>query len=287
MRRIAREMQQSVGGLKLESTTDIEGPHNVLDMCMAPGGFLSVALDLNPDAHALAFSLPLTQGGHAVLLRPHPNVRTRFLDITMLAADMGTIEIPAQHPDSEKSLLSRQLAPGQRFDLVICDGQVLRTHKRAAYREEREAQRLTTTQLALGLEHVKTGGTMVMLLHKVEAWRTVFLLHTFSKFASLKLFKPSKSHATRSSFYMIATDIQREQPEVESAIGRWKMQWSAATFGTDEECKQSFQAENSDVKQILEDFGPKLVELGREVWITQARALKSASFMKKRAPSDD
>jgi hypothetical protein len=31
---------------------------SILDWCMAPGGFLAVALRLNPDAWALAFGLP-------------------------------------------------------------------------------------------------------------------------------------------------------------------------------------------------------------------------------------
>jgi len=55
----------------------------------------------------------------------------------------------------------------------------------------REARRLAVTQLAIGLEHVKIGGTMVVLLHKVEATDTVSLLYRFSKFSSVKLFKPT------------------------------------------------------------------------------------------------
>ena len=52
----------------------------------------------------------------------------------------------------------------QTFDLVICDGQVLRTHARAGYKEAREARKLIVTQLALGSEHVRQGETMVVLL---------------------------------------------------------------------------------------------------------------------------
>src|SRR2546423_6558730 len=75
-------------------------------------------------------------------------------------------------PDA-RSLLPQQFDPGQLFDLVLCDGQVLRTHVRAPYREMREARRLAVTQLAIGLEHLRIGGTMVVLLHKVEATDTV------------------------------------------------------------------------------------------------------------------
>jgi hypothetical protein len=134
-------------------------------------------------------------------------VALEFLDITMLAADMGAVVIPADHPDAN-NMLPRRFDPFQLFNLVLCDGQVLRTHTRAAYREKREARRLTTTQLAISLEHVKFGGSMIVLLHKVEAVDTVSLLYMFSKFSSAKLFKPTKHHAKRSSFYMITTDIQ-------------------------------------------------------------------------------
>ena len=63
---------------------------------------------------------------------------------------------------------------------------------------------------------------MIVLLHKLEAPDTVSLLYTFSKFSSVKLFKHSKFHATRSSFYMIATNVQRQHQEIDIAIDTWK-----------------------------------------------------------------
>jgi hypothetical protein len=111
---------------------------------MAPGGFLATALRLNPRACALGFSLPPSEGGHKVLLPEDPNIEVRFLDITMLAADMGVSDIPPENPEA-KSFFPRPFNPGQVFDLVLCDGQVLRTHVRACYRETREASRLTLT----------------------------------------------------------------------------------------------------------------------------------------------
>ena len=46
-----------------------------------------------------------------------------------------------------------------------------------------------------------------MLLHKVEVWDTFQILYAFSGFASVQLYKPKKYHATRSSFYLIATNV--------------------------------------------------------------------------------
>jgi hypothetical protein len=144
---------------------------------------------------------------HKALLPRDPNVRLRFLDVTMLATDMGVSVIPAEHVDAG-NFLPQQFDPSQVFDLVLCDGRVLRTHARASYREKREARRLTIVQLALGLEHVRPGGTMVVLLHKLEAWDTVSLLYRFAKFSSVRFFKPKTGHAKRSSFYMVASDIK-------------------------------------------------------------------------------
>jgi hypothetical protein len=108
-----------------------------------------------------------------------------FLDVNMLAPDMGVESVPPEHPEA-LDFLPRQLQSQKVFDLVICDGQVLRTHERAAHRETREATRLTLEQLARSLE--------------------------------------------------------------------------------------------PDVNDVLDDFGPRLVELGRSVWETQVDALAVAPF---------
>jgi 23S rRNA U2552 (ribose-2'-O)-methylase RlmE/FtsJ len=278
MKEIGQEMHRSTCALAI-SKMGANSP-TILDMCMAPGGFLATTLNINPGARAVGFSLPVSQGGHKALLPRDPNVTLKFLDITMLAADMGVIGIPAEHPEA-KNLLSQQFDPGQLFDLVLCDGQVLRTHVRAAHREMREARRLSVTQLAIGLGRVKIGGTMVVLLHKVEATDTVSLLYRFNKFSSVKLFKPTRHHAKRSSFYMIATNIQSQHSEAVLAVERWKRLWKVATFGTDVEYEEELRTECLDAEEVLGEFGRELVRLGREIWGIQAKALEKAPFIKK------
>jgi 23S rRNA U2552 (ribose-2'-O)-methylase RlmE/FtsJ len=278
MKEIGQEMHQSTGAFAISSTS--ANSPIILDICMAPGGFLATTLDLNPGAHALGFSLPVSEGGHRVLLRRDPNITLKFLDVTMLAADMGVTDFSAEHPEA-RNLLPQQFCPGQLFDLVLCDGQVLRTQVRVANRENRQARRLAVTQLAIGLERVKIGGTMVVLLHKVEAADTVSLLYTFNKFSSIKLFKPTRHHAKRSSFYMIATDIQSQHSEAVLAVERWKRQWKVATFGTDVDYKEELRADCLHADEVLGEFGSELVRLGREIWRIQARALEEAPFIKK------
>ena len=184
---------------------------------MAPGGFLSAAMQCIPNAIATAYSLPFAAGGHKVLMPEHTNVKITMLDITMLAADLDTDDIPEEHPDSA-NFLPKYFSDGREFDIVFCDGPVLRTQTRADYRVHTEPRRLSVTQLALGLGHSRPGGTMVVLLHKFEGPITMEILHLFAQFSSIKLFKPPRAHAKRSSFYMVASNVQVEHPEAVKAV---------------------------------------------------------------------
>ncbi|KUI53567.1 hypothetical protein VP1G_00842 [Cytospora mali] len=287
MGRIAREMHSLTRAFTIR--TRGAGHPMVLDMCAAPGTYLSFALQTNPGAGAVGFSLPPEQGGHKLVLETSETVRIKFLDVTMLAADMGVpiSDIPPDHPHA-KDFRPAEFHPGLTFDLVLCDGQVLRTHKdhRAEYRERREARRLTLTQLALGLEHLRPGGTMIVLLHRFEAWDTVLLLHTFTRFSTVKTFKPRFDHAKKSSFYMVATDVQSTKAEAVAAVEGWKEDWKAATFETDDErwrqIRPEIRANVPDVDEFLDEFGPELVRMGKKIWTIQADALERAPFMRRR-----
>ncbi|CAI0653745.1 unnamed protein product [Colletotrichum noveboracense] len=279
MKGIGTELHRKNQALKIKGTA--LGQKRILDMCMAPGGFLAVALEKNPDAHALGFSLPVSQGGHKPLLLSSRNVDVKFMDITMLAQDMGVTDIPSDHPDSA-NFISQQLGPQDKFHLILCDGQVLRRHGefRAQYREKCEARRLTVTQLAIGLEHLQPGGTMVVLLHKVEAWDTVLLLRDFSKFSTVRLFKPSRSHVKRSSFYMITSKVQSQSAAAAAAVKVWKEVWRVSTFDLKGEMKHNWQEEEPSAKDVIDEFGDQLIRLRRNVWKTQAEALERATFIK-------
>lgn len=51
----------------------------VLDLCMAPGGFLETALEHDTRSQITAFSLPAAQGGHQILM-PRPQGRSEVLE---------------------------------------------------------------------------------------------------------------------------------------------------------------------------------------------------------------
>ncbi|KAI9831545.1 MAG: hypothetical protein M1819_004775 [Sarea resinae] len=307
MQRIGDELQECTGALSLGDHLDSGDPIQILDLCMAPGGYTACALKHNPSATACGITLAPEQGGHRMLLDP-ALVQTLYLDITLLAAEYDIIDpvpgrAPHHHP-AQAELLPLRPFLEQQFQLVFCDGQVLRTHARAAHRAHLEPTRLTLSQLILALQRVARGGTVVMLLHKVEAPHTAALLARFDAFASVQLFKPRRVHAIRSSFYLVAKDVQPQCPAARAAVLAWKEAWARATFGPvgldDDDDDDGTTAgldndndndgrtaddsiRNADERRILgmlEAFGPRLVELGRPVWRTQATALSRMKFAK-------
>lgn len=122
---------------------------------------------------------------------------------------------------------------------------------------------------------------MVILLHKVEKFDSISLLYKFNKFSWVQLFKPTRHHTKRSSFYIIATNIQSQHPDAVRAVEHWKRQWKIATFGTDDEYESELQGACLNAEEVIEEFGPTLVDMGREIWRMQARALEKAPFVKK------
>jgi 23S rRNA U2552 (ribose-2'-O)-methylase RlmE/FtsJ len=274
MQRIGEEIHNTTMGLATRTV-----PGTILDMCVAPGGFLATAKRLNPGAEVMGFSLPPSDGGYSVLLPEDQQSSVTFLDITMLAADMGVTNLPEGHQDIG-NFLPRQFGETQLFELVVCDGQVLRTHTREPSREAREPTRLKTVQLALGLEHMKPGGTILVLFHKLESWDTACYVRKFSEFSSVRLFKPRAGHATRSSFYMVASNVQSQHPNALLAVEKWKAVWRAATFGSEEEFIEALCDAGPSAEKLLEEFGSELVNHGREIWLVQAQALARASFVK-------
>ncbi|SLM35606.1 S-adenosyl-L-methionine-dependent methyltransferase-like [Lasallia pustulata] len=277
MQGIGDELQASTDALTV--TSERGEVVKILDICMAPGGYTASALKYNPAAIACGVTLPLAKGGHKLLL-PSSQYSVEFLDITMLASEFGVDEVPSAHPEHD-SFSSERPYLGQTFHLVFCDGQVLRTHQRAEHREQHEALRLTVSQLIFALQRIRPGGTLVMLLHKIEAWDTTELLCTFSRFSSLQLFKPEKKHAIRSSFYLVAKNVQPNGDAAKQAVEVWKQAWWRATFGGQNGAGEAkVIPDEGNVQTVLDEFGKALVMLGRPIWDVQANALRKTDFVK-------
>ena len=210
----------------------------------------------------------------------------------MLAEEFGVTSIPADHPDAGNFSTKRPWHDTS-FDLVFCDGQVLRTHSVASYRARKEATRLICSQLILAMQRIKPGGTFIMLLHKSEMWQTIRLLSIFDRIATIRLFKPAKTHATRGSFYLIATNVDPELTAAVEAVAEWKTAWKEATFPDNvddhddtehdnehmgENAEETDKQNKEEVSELLASFGEHLIELSEHVWRIQKDALKKAPW---------
>lgn len=285
MQRIGDELQRVTSALSVQLTQGSEPA--ILDLCMAPGGFSMAALKHNPNAILHGISLPQPQGGHQLLIpdwENNPKIAVDFRDITMFAVEMGLAadlsDIPANHPD-RSAFSSDRPFQGMEFDLVLCDGQVLRTHPRLGYREKCEELRLLTSQLVLALQRVRHGGTIILLLHRLDSWRSVALMHAFAAFSDIRLFKPRSGHAMRTSFYLIARNVRPSARSALEAVAAWKEQWKASTLGENRESDEEAADNASDdtVNAVMGMFGPRVTQLAVPVFSIQATALRKAPFM--------
>jgi SAM-dependent methyltransferase len=258
-------------------------------MGMAPGGFTSALLRRRPRATVRGVTLPPEIGGLEVMLpnwRSDERLQIEFLDVTMLADEMGTpaASVPGTHADSGNFSSHRPFS-GEEFDLVICGAAVQRAHARAAYRESRERLRLITSQLVVALDRVREGGSLVLLLHKPEAWSNVDLLNTFTRFSEVRLFKPRNFHAIRSSCYMVATKLRPRDADALAAVSTWMARWNAATFGDDAALKACLDVSEDRIRSVLESFGLQFIALATPIWKIQAARLRKV-FLKRGVQRD-
>jgi 23S rRNA U2552 (ribose-2'-O)-methylase RlmE/FtsJ len=282
---IGRELDKETSVITL-ATQWKRHPPRVLDMGMAPGGFSATVLRKSPTATIRGITLPKEMGGLEVMLRQWESdarVRIEFVDVTMLTDELGrpTTTIPNTHPDV-RNFSSQRPFQNEKFDLVFCGAAIQRAHPRAGYREPNwERVRLTTSQLVVALQRLRDKGSLVLLMHRADSWDTIKIISTFSKFSNVRLFKPLKKHAVRSSFYMVATEVHPRSEDALSAILEWKAQWEEATFRFGSTISTGPSVSGDSVRNVLAEFGSRLIDLATPVWRIQADALRSTPFLRK------
>jgi hypothetical protein len=246
---------------------------------MAPGGYTAATLKYSPHAQAYGITLPSSLGGHLLHIDTSKLAGVKYLDVTLLYKEFSEAASPPRsHPDYA-NFNPFQPYRAYKFALVFCDGMVLRTHERPSYRGLNELTRLSCSQLILAMQRIAAGGTLVMLLHKIDSWESAIILYTFNKFSKVQVFKPARKHSARSSFYMIAKNVQPEHGAAERAIQEWRDVWWKATFGGEDGTGEKMEEpENGFVSKVLDEFGRKLIELGRNAWRIQADALAKTEY---------
>ncbi|THY89335.1 NAD(P)-binding protein [Aureobasidium pullulans] len=255
----------------------------VLDFCMAPGGFVKTALKINENAKVESFSLPPEQGGHRVLIARKSTAIT-FMDVTMFAGEFGLPDVP-EHQTEWAGMRQEWPYSTSHYDLIICDGAVLRKQYPEDHKASIERVRLTCAQLYLGLKRIRNGGNMITLLHKTNNLRNFRLIHMFYQFSSVQLFKPLSAHTINSSFYLVAKDVESDSQACLEAMALFKTIWEYATFDSASEetfrlCTEFTLQENS-LSLEVEEFGPRYIESARPIWNIQAAALDKQFVTKK------
>lgn len=284
MRKIGDEMQRETRALNLQ-----QPGAEVLDLCMAPGGYTASVCKYSPQAHVSAITLPEYQGGCHVFVRHGSGTRVELMqaDITMFAAEFGVTEIPSDSQlDAAKFSFNRPFL--KQFDLIFCDGHVARTQEVLSHTRATEVSRLTCSQLIFAMERIKSGGTLIILLHGADLYHNVKLIRFFDKVSRIQLFKPVKGHAKKSSFYLVAKDMQPGRMVARAAVSKWKQIWKDATFpstagptsdgnhaqdGAEVLLKQAGREKDSD--QLIGSFGERLIKLAEPLWETQKNALQA------------
>ncbi|KAL4805927.1 hypothetical protein BDV18DRAFT_160792 [Aspergillus unguis] len=270
------QMTKQIGGQLAKATgilnTRTFGPPTVLDLCMAPGGFGTTVKARFPRARIDGLTLPMDMGGNEVMAR---NVFREivYADITMFMGETGAVkdDIPSQHPDLHNFNLS---SPYQRteYDLIFCGGGVIKeNHEREAYREDCEGTRLTLSQLVFALNRLRSGGCLVILLHRVQSWDTASLLYTLSRFARIQAFKSFRSHGVTSSFYLVAEGVDMKSKIAVQAVKYWKEVWKYLTFKEYDGMQEPTVPNLLDIspEKLISEFGERLLEIARPLWEIQ------------------
>ena len=257
---------------------------------MAPGAYTAIILERYPQASVDGISLSVDSGGYKMVIpygTEDRRVTVEFMDISMLLGEfqLNHDDIPSNYPNPELFITDSPFQ-GMTYDLVLRDGQILRTHDRPEYRENREPLRLLTAQLVYGMTRIVPGGTFVILLHKADAYDTCKLLQEFDSFSKISLFKPKKGHQTRSTFYLIAKNVQSNSTAAERAVESWRVMWRKATFGgscgtgmTGAEQEQEHHRDEGEVDDLMEKFGIRLIDLAQGIWSIQLEALKQSPWL--------
>ena len=265
---------------------------------MAPGGYTASICKYSPRANVSAITLPEDQGGLRIFVRHGSGTRVEVLeaDITMFAAEFGITDIPATHPEASK--ISNERPFPKPFDLVFCDGHVARTQNVPSNLHPTEVSRLTGSQLILAMLRIRTGGALIMLLHGADFYHNLKLLRLFDTISHIQFFKPTKAHARKDSFYLVAKEMQPGRRVARAAVAEWKQAWKDATFPapTDDGTVAHDEAENlakqvereKESSELIENFGARLIELGGPIWEIQRGALKALmeELERKSADSD-
>ncbi|THH17884.1 hypothetical protein EW146_g3020 [Bondarzewia mesenterica] len=258
----------------------LSGPMQFLDLGCSPGGFSSYILHKNRNARGVGISLPVEQGGHLFALESY--LGSRF---ELHLADLNYYRL--HHCHRQLRALAFDPLPQNfeaNFDVVILDGHFLRTYLSPALTDPKEwdRHRLLISQIVIALRSIRHGGTIVLKLSHPEKLHTaqfLFMLDGISK--SLCVFKPRSLHTNRGTFYAIANGVGLGYQGAKKAeyLRELEELWYQITFVGSERQGRFMTATDLDFivtyDDIANNYIDRLIDISRNVWSTQADALRA------------
>ncbi|KAK7019487.1 hypothetical protein R3P38DRAFT_2973445 [Favolaschia claudopus] len=274
------KMKAVLGELDAQTATiSRRGTLRFLDLGCCPGGFTSYILSKNLDAQGLGISSEIENGGHRFLLedRHRSRFKVHYADLSFYR--LGPLPVSVSAPETTaKSLSPLPFDPSKRFDVVLLDGHQLHRQPPPG-----NWDRLLVSQIIIGLQAAKKGGTLIIKLADAEHVNTAKLLYMFDIIsASLETFKPRYMHATWSTFYAVVKGVGegRGAARLPALVESFKELWVDLTLGfagaesagrvlVDEDL--DFVVSTAEIREAKNL--DRLVDLNRRIWEIQAGAL--------------
>ncbi|CAK5280321.1 unnamed protein product [Mycena citricolor] len=264
-------------------------PFRFLDLGCCPGGFSSYILNKNPFAQGLGISSENETGGHPFLVekRHQARFKVHYADLTYYR--LGPLPASVVR-GSTKSLRALPFDCNKRFDVVLLDGKQIHRDPKSNI-----SDRFFVSELIIGLQAIKKGGTLVVRLIDPESVETAKLLHMFDLLASsLDTFKPRTMHVARSTFYAVIKGVG-EGPKGGSLphfINKLKELWVDLSLGGTEGAGRSLCHEDLDFIISIDELKAtknldRLIKLSRAVWEVQAKALMGQPEPEKPSSFDE
>ncbi|KAJ7073993.1 hypothetical protein C8F01DRAFT_1010181 [Mycena amicta] len=250
-----------------------KGPLRFLDIGCCPGGFTSYILSKNLSAQGHGISSEIENGGHRFLLEDRHRSRFKISYADLSYYRLGPLPASVVSASKLKPATALPFDTSRAFDVILLDGHPLRSAG--------DPDLLLVSQLIMGLQYVKPGGTLLIRLADPEQAATAKLLFMLDGLSTrLETFKPRFMNATRSTFYVIAKGVGEGvgaacQPIL---VEKLKELWVDLTIGGVHGAGQALGEEDLDFVVTTKELQQpthleRIMKLSKRVWEVQARAL--------------
>lgn len=170
--------------------------------------------------------------------------------------------------------------PTKSFDIILCNHGVARRGDKANPRPDEEVEndllRMHAAHIMFSLLHVKEGGTVILLLKKIEAWDTIQILYAFSQFSELSTFKSTDIYAAVAPFVLVAKRVRPGSRAARDLYKKQKWLWLSVTAPEALNALVPISRKEPSIEEVLKSFGNEYLKLGRQPWEAQLKGVREA-----------